>query len=131
MSNRILSTLRSNAGPLRDRDDRDLLPWRAASARASATSPALSRLELGSSSTTIRGIAEEGAGQRDALLLTARERRTIGGDECLVALRKGGDHFVHVGQHSRLIDFGVGRIVAHAGDVGLDRAGKSCTSCGR
>ena len=70
-------------------------------------------------------IAEEGARKGDALLLSAGQRRAIGGHECLVAVRQRGDHFVDVGQHGGLIDVGVGRVVAHAGDVGLDRAGNS------
>jgi hypothetical protein len=39
-------------------------------------------------------------------------------------MRQVGDHLVHIGEHGRLIDLGVGRVVAHSRNVGLDRAGE-------
>ena len=55
------------------------------------------------------------------LLLPAGERAAIHADLGFVAVRELRDHLVDVGDLGRLEDIGIGGIVAHAGDVGLDR----------
>ena len=69
-------------------------------------------------------ITEESPGERDALLLSPRERSTAAVEHGLVALRQLTDHVVDAREHRRLIDAGVGQIVAHAADVLLDGSGK-------
>src|SRR6056297_636329 len=68
--------------------------------------------------------AEERARQCDALLLSARQWRSVGGDHRLVSVRERRDHVVDVGEDGRLVDLLVGGVVAHPADVVLDRAGE-------
>ena len=49
-----------------------------------------------------RRVAEEGARQRDALLLAARQRRAVALQHGLVAARQLADHVVHAGEHRGL-----------------------------
>ena len=59
----------------------------------------------GSSSSRIGGVANDGAGDGDALTLTARQRVAAFADDGVVAVRQPRDELVGVGQLGRSNDF--------------------------
>src|SRR5688500_3360786 len=61
------------------------------------------------------GIAEEGAGQTEALLLAARQGTAVDGDLRLVTLRELRDHLVNVGHLRGIEDRLIRRVRPHAG----------------
>ena len=98
--------------------------------RISASSPSPSRLALGSSSTTSRGLAVQGTRERDALALAAREHAAALADLGVVALGQAQDHLVRVGA-LRGLDDRLGVDIAQARDVLRHGPANSSTSCGR
>ena len=69
----------------------------------------LSSAEVASSSRRIGGSFEDGAGDRDALLLAARELQPALADVGLVALGRGADEGVDLGELRRRLDLVVAR----------------------
>ena len=111
-------------GALGDGDDGDFLRLGVLEGAHQRRIPGTVEIGIGLVEHDHARIAEEGARQRDALFLAAGKRRSVGGNHGLVAVRQVGDHFMDVGEHGCLIDLFVGCVLAHAGDVGLDRAGE-------
>ena len=69
-----------------------------------------------------RRVADDGAGDRQALALAARQRHAVFADRRLVAVRLLADEVVGLGDPCGLLDLGVGRVGAAVADVVADRA---------
>src|SRR5215467_1141527 len=76
-------------------------------------------------------MAEKGACQPDPLLLSAREWAAVNQHLGLVAVRELRNHFMHIGQFGGLEDGLVRCILAHPGNVGLDRGGEQLNVLGK
>ena len=80
----------------------------------------LSSAEVASSSSRIGGAFEDGAGDRDALLLAAGELQAALADLGLVAVRRHADEAVDLREPRGLLDLGVARLPAAVADVVAD-----------
>ena len=67
-------------------------------------------------------VDELGAGQRDQLALTGRQRPAALGQLVVVPAREAGDEVVRTDRPSRRLDLGVARLGPAVGDVVADRA---------
>ena len=68
-------------------------------------------------------VFEQRAGDRDALLLPARQGDALFADQCIVSMGEGHDHVMHRRHLRRLFHLGLGQVAPHAiRDVLADRA---------